>query len=247
VINISSEKERFFIAAQKFVEKLNSRHVKVRSIIVGGSILRSDFVPGFSDIDIYVFVGHKDIDSQFFIILREVLSDVKKETGVDLRPDVFYVEDLQTLLNRRVSVNELVEKRLVIHGEDVFKDLKHGDLLRVAQRTIAFDEEVIRRMLYLSAFDANLLKRAIKICISVAKVCLFFKGIYLLNKEEIIRNFKEQFPEFSRHFNTLEKAYQLRMNFSSLRLDETEIAEFVLKVYEFLRDARLYFHITEIL
>ena len=125
----------------------------------------------FSDIDVYVFVSYSEVDFNFFINLRSILDDIEKEFRVNLRPDVFFVEDLPVLLNRRVGVNDLIEKRLVIFGKDILNGVNHGDLISVARRTIAFDEEVIRRMLYLSPFDKNSLKRAIKICISVAKVC----------------------------------------------------------------------------
>jgi len=163
-------------AARVFVQRLKEAGVKVKSIIIGGSVLRDDFAPGFSDIDVYVFISHSEIDSNFFINLRRVLEDIKKEFRVNLRPDVFFVKDLPVLLNRRVGVNDLVEKRLVIFGKNILNGVNHGDLVSVARRTTAFNEEIIRRMLYLSPLDKNFLKRAIKICISIAKVCLFFKG-----------------------------------------------------------------------
>ena len=63
----------------------------------------------FSDIDVYVFVSYSEVDFNFFINLRSILDDIEKEFRVNLRPDVFFVEDLPVLLNRRVSVNDLVE------------------------------------------------------------------------------------------------------------------------------------------
>ena len=100
-------KNELLKVARVFAQRLKETGVKVKSIIVGGSVLRDDFVSGFSDIDVYVFVSHSEIDSNFFINLRGVLEDIEKEFRVNLRPDVFFVEDLPVLLNRRVGVNDL--------------------------------------------------------------------------------------------------------------------------------------------
>jgi predicted nucleotidyltransferase len=114
----------YFDAINELVEAVTKKYVdKVKAVCAGGSFARGDFVPGRSDIDLYIVVQGQKEEIQMSL-QREAL-DVEKKHFENLKPYLDQVIDVSV-----TSLQEMQEgKSFLGAGFEYSNFIKEGKLL----------------------------------------------------------------------------------------------------------------------
>ncbi|MEM2917156.1 MAG: nucleotidyltransferase domain-containing protein [Candidatus Bathyarchaeia archaeon] len=124
-------RENYYNAVNELIKVITERYgTNLKAIYAGGSFARGDFVPGRSDIDIYVVVSdgkeelQKDlqgealsIEKRYFRKLKSVLDEVLGVTVTTLRE----IQEGRSFLGAGSEYSNFIKEGKLLWGEDIRK------------------------------------------------------------------------------------------------------------------------------
>jgi predicted nucleotidyltransferase len=146
----SKSREDYKKAVEEFVFNISSiDNEKIDGILLYGSVARGDFIPGRSDIDIFMSLNYNVVtDPNLLIKIAEIVKDVTERKKVELNIGLYDLTVMQD--GRFFTLGTGMEKHLALKGKVLYKNdprrkLKIIDWKHTAENTMAFALRGIRK------------------------------------------------------------------------------------------------------
>ncbi|MFQ6068149.1 MAG: nucleotidyltransferase domain-containing protein [Candidatus Bathyarchaeia archaeon] len=209
--------EDYYNAVSELVDVVTKRYGnKVKAIYAGGSFARGDFVPGRSDIDLYVVGENKEEEMQEE--LREKALEIEKKYFEDLR-SVFdevlgisvttltEIKGGRSFLGAGFEYSNFIQTGKLLWGEDIKSLIPQPSLEKQKETAKNCLQEIYkmvsnqeRNFKWIKWIPFKLVPRKYKerwarqaFCLSFRTTALFLgsKGVYVSKKEDIASAFKQ--------------------------------------------------------
>ncbi|MBE0513277.1 nucleotidyltransferase domain-containing protein [Candidatus Bathyarchaeota archaeon] len=215
-------KKDYLGALRELVSDIEAKHsAEVKAIYVGGSVARGDFIPGRSDIDVYVVLRGGD-KNEFQKLLEAEARRIEAKHFEDLKPvldevigvTVTTVEEIRngkSFLGKGFEYHNFVNSGKLLFGEDV-KELipkptleEERELARNALNQIyEMVQKQERRVKWFRWIPLKLVpkvrreqmtRQAFSVIFRTASVWLCSDGVYVSGKRDIVKAFWEKCPQ----------------------------------------------------
>jgi predicted nucleotidyltransferase len=235
---IMASKEDYDRAVDEFIGSIKSGlSEKVISVYATGSYARGDFVPGRSDIDIYVVTKVSDSDVEKELrsfadpIVEKYLRDVKL-----IQPDVLSlaVTNLEDIRAGKswlgIGWEYYVFKResKLLYGEDIRPLIPEPDPKAIH----ASARDVLNNMVF---SRGKFIYYIFSAMFRMLAIFLSMRDVYIAAKLDAFREFDKLYPSEKESVNAVKRAYELWNVWSERDLDDQEVSELIhcmLKVHE---------------
>ncbi len=211
------EKETYLKALDRIEEICEEKHFSehIETVYLSGSVARGDFVPGRSDIDLYIVLDERDenIENSFRQQMNEVVDEYLQELkkydpdGVSTAfTSLEEIENEETFLGAGAEYQNFIESAELLYGEDlkdeipeptkdeVNKSIEHYfDMMEVKYEQMRPQHT---RKLFSSIFRT-------------LSMLLTERGIHVSSKEKIVEKFEQAFEGRKELKEDLEEAYRL--------------------------------------
>ena len=208
----------YYNAVSELVNVITQKYGnRIRSIYAGGSFARDDFVPGRSDIDIYIVVENrkseiwKDLQREALEIEKKYFNELKSVFGEVLGVSVTTLEEIQegkSFLGAGFEYSNFVREGKLLWGEDVRKFIPKPSPERQKESArkyldqvygLVSNQERIFKWLKWVPFKLVPKKRklrwtreAFSLIFRTAALFLGSRGINVSRKEDITSAFRQQ-------------------------------------------------------
>ncbi len=207
----------------------------LNSLYLSGSLVRGDYVSGFSDVDLIV-VGEKIVDTE----VRELKKQVNKTLqGIEVSISTYIVSGLE---REKVESYLLSLDSLLLAGADILTTTKTPSREEIiAYGTRMLDRQIDDWIKYSEERTPNLVNEApgnIYMVLKLAQTALLAGGIVCLGTKEILSEFSEQF-EGQQLVSYVREAYELKTSWKVVQADVERLESFASRAIKFaylLRD-----------
>jgi len=233
-----ASKEDYARAVDEFIASIRSQlSEKVISVYAAGSYARGDFVPGRSDIDMYVVtkVGDPDIEKELRLfaepIVEKYLQDVKLIQSEVLSPAVTSLEDIRTgksWLGIGWEYHVFKRESKLLYGEEIRPLIPEPDPKSIH----ASARDVLNNMVF---SRGRFIYYIFSAMFRMLAIFLSLRDIYVAAKLDSLREFAKLYPSEKESVNAAQRAYELWNAWSKKDLDDQEMSELMhsmLKVHE---------------
>lgn len=207
-------KNDYLRALSELVNDIKAKYAaEIKTIYVGGSVARGDFIPGRSDIDVYVILRDDDkdefqkhfelkagrIEAKYFDDLKPVLDEV---IGIEVTT-LEEIRNGKSFLGAGFEYHNFVNSGKLLFGEDI-KGLIPKPTLEeeweAARNALNQIYEIIQKyekmpLQPVSKIERERLTRqAFSLIFRTASIWLCGNGVYVGGKEDVVKAFLDKCP-----------------------------------------------------
>lgn len=258
-------KRHYYDAVSELVNVIADEYGnEIKAIYAGGSFARGDFVPGRSDIDIYVVAKHakeklqkdlaekaKEIEGKYFNSLKPVFDEVLGVTVTSLGE----IRDGKSFLGAGFEYSNFIDTGKLLWGEDVKalipkpspeerKSSAENYLEKVY--SLVSDQERLFKMLRWTPFRfmpkksrERWTRQAFTLSFRTAALFLGSKGVYVSRKEDITSTFKEKYPKQEELCDTISFILSLWEKWKTKSLSSKETKQLLESSLKFVKGLQL--------
>lgn len=250
-------RQDYFDAVNKLVDVIIDKFEdKIVAIYAGGSFARGDFVPGRSDIDIYVVAREnykgqlqksldeeaRKIETKYFDDLRCILDEVLGVSVTTLEE----IQNGQSFLGSGFEYHNFIKTGRLLYGKDIKDHIPkptREQEKKSAQRMLKKLSDFIKTQqeILLNIDKENpdkLTRQAFATIFRSASIALCGAGMYVSGKQEIVTFFKQKYPNKRELGEILQNAFRLWKKWEMTRLDIKELKHLLNWSMEFIKDLR---------
>jgi predicted nucleotidyltransferase len=242
-------KNDYLGALRELVDVIEEKYTaKIRAIYVGGSMARGDFVPGRSDIDVYVVLrdGDKDdfqklfeadarrIEIKYFEDLKPVIDEV---IGIEVT-SLEEIRNGKSFLGAGFEYHNFVDSGKLLFGEDVRELIPKPTLeeeTEVARNALNQVYEMVRRQermfkwfrwvplkLFPKIKRERLTRQAFSLIFRTASIWLCGNGVYVSGKRDTVKALMDKCPRKKELCEIVSEALKLWEKWAVAELSEKE-------------------------
>ena len=226
---------------------------EIKAVYAGGSFARGDFVPGRSDVDLYV-VGRVRNKEELQKTLTEEARKVEKKYFEDLKRiheevlgvEVTTLEEIKngkSFLGAGFEYHSFINTGKLLWGEDVKsiipkptrKQEKESakNFLKKSHKVIAKWQEQIRS--FTEENKERMTRQAFSLIFRSAAIVLCGNGVYVSRKEEIVTAFKGEYPKEKELYDILSWALRAWEKWKIKPLSNKEIRQLMERSLELVK------------
>lgn len=217
-------------AVDEFVNSIRDRlGEKIVSIYAAGSYTRGDFIPGRSDIDIYVVtkVNEPNIEKELQLYVNDVvkkyLQDVKTVQTDVISIASTSLEDMKTgksWLGIRWEYYVFTRESRLLYGEDIRPLIPRPSL----QAIYASAQDVLKSMVF---SRRKFVYYVFSMIFRMLAIFLSMREVYVAAKLDVLREFSRLYPDEKGAVSAVQRAYELWNVWRGRDLDDREISELI--------------------
>jgi predicted nucleotidyltransferase len=207
----------------------------ISSLYLSGSLVRGDYVSGFSDLDLIV-VGERIVDTEVKTLKKQLSKTLQ---GIEVSISTYSVLGIE---RERVESYLLSMDSVLVAGADILAATQTPSKEEIiAYGTRMLDRQIDDWIKYSEERTPSLVDEApgnIYMVLKLAQTALLAKGIVCLGAREILSEFSEQF-EGQQLVSYVREAYELKTSWKMARTDIERLESFAGKATGFaylLRD-----------
>jgi len=255
---MSAQKDRYQKALDMALALAKARlRDELVALYLGGSYLRGDFIPGWSDIDITTIVKdevweNESLKREFFKKCDTIRKEVENTYGIHVDIGLPLGTTSESVVHNKVNLALFlarIEQKLLF-GQDVFKKAPNVDPERIPEWGKAATLQICDILLESLEREGtlkgkelvNLAKDAIVYLMKIAQNSLLMKGIVKLQKKEIVDAFGREYA-FLESKGIVREAHELQLSWRQIFEGETDPQ----KLGRFIREAKVFTHEIKIL
>jgi len=262
-------RENYYNAVNELIEVITGRYGNsLKAIYAGGSFARGDFVPGRSDVDIYVVVSNGkeelqrdlqgealSIEKRYFGELKSVLDEVLGVTVTTLRE----IQEGRSFLGAGFEYSNFIKEGRLLWGEDIKvlipkppsekqKESARNYLDKVYEMVLSKEKSFkwlrwIPFRLVPKNSKERWVRQAFNLTFRTAALFLGSKGVYVSKKEDIASEFKQCVRE-EKLCNTVSSALLLWERWKTEQLNDKETKQLLQNSLKFVKGLQCYGKLT---
>lgn len=207
----------------------------ISSLYLSGSLVRGDYVSGFSDLDL-IAVGEKIVDTEVKKLKKQVSKTLQ---GIEVSISTYTVGGIE---REKLESYLLSLDSVLVAGADILATTQTPSREEIiAYGTRMLDKQIDDWIKYSEERTPSLADEApgnIYMVLKLAQTALLAKGIVCLGAKKILSEFSEQF-EGQQAVSYVREAYELKTSWKMVRTDTERLESFASKATGFahlLRD-----------
>ena len=218
------------------------------ALYLGGSYLRGDFIPGWSDIDITTIVKdevweNESLKREFFRKCDIICKEVEDAYGIKVGLGFPMGTTSESVARNKVNLASFLSRtEKLIFGRDIFKEARPIEPEKIPEwgraATIWICDHLLDNFQHKETIgEENLLSLAKETVIYIMKIAqnsLFTKGIVKFKKKEIVDAFEREYSylEFK---EVVREAYELQLAWQEAKEDSKRLMNFIGDTKKFIQ------------
>jgi len=220
-------KEDYDKAVAEFIKNLREElgeHIK--AIYVAGSYARGDFVPGRSDIDIYIVLDKRDLSIENKIneiaqrIEEKYLKEVEYYHQAPFSVTITSIEEIKSersWLGLGWEYYIFKKEGVLLYGEDIRSIIPEPSREAITTLVKNFIEKSVPTR-------GQLINQCFSLIFRSASIFLSLKGKYFASKKKVVEEFEKEYGDCN-ITRMLKEAYDLWVTWSKRDLSDSEFAK----------------------
>ncbi|WP_353892860.1 nucleotidyltransferase domain-containing protein [Proteinivorax hydrogeniformans] len=191
---------------------------EICSVYVGGSVARGDFVPGRSDIDLYIVLKSNEIQNKLQLELEKIKSKEKPiSVAYTTKKEVI---GGQSFLGSGFEYNNFIREGKLIYGQEIKDRIPkptREEEIKTADQCLKFFEASYKD------YEEEVIERYFSATFRTLCIVLSGKGIYVSSKKDVVTVCNKKFKDRKLLNEKINVIYDLWITWGRERLTQEQV------------------------